>query len=286
MQRITKAVIPAAGFGTRFLPATKAQPKEMLTVVDKPVIQYIVEEAVASGITDIIIITGQSKRAIEDHFDRSFELEYRLAEQNKNAALKEVQDIAQLANFVYVRQKEAKGDGHALLEAYSLLRGEPFAVLFGDVVIDAPKPGLKQMIEQYEERGAPVIAVSKVPKKEVHRYGIIGGERLRPNLYQMTKLVEKPSLAEAPSNLAAQGRYIFTPELLETLRTTKHRKGQELRIADALATFVQKNPAFAYIPDGTWYDCGDKFGFLRATIELGLKHKELRAPLKRYLHSL
>lgn len=283
MPRITKAVIPAAGFGTRFLPATKAQPKEMLTVVDKPVIQYIVEEAVASGITDIIIITGQNKRAIEDHFDRSFELEVRLREQKKTKALKEVRHIAKLANFVYVRQKEIQGDGQAILEAYSLLKGEPFAVLFGDDIIESREPVLGKLIDIYEEFHAPVIGVCPVARTAVSRYGIISGPRVRPQLTRLQSLVEKPSPSKTRSNLAVVGRYVLTPTFLEFLRHTPRRPHRELRIADALAIFLKSHPAYAYTFSGTWHDCGHKLGLLQATVAHGLAHPEFAQDFMRYL---
>jgi UTP--glucose-1-phosphate uridylyltransferase len=284
--RITTAVIPAAGFGTRFLPATKAQPKEMLTIVDKPVIQYIVEEAVAAGITDIIIITGQSKRAIEDHFDRNFELETRLKAQGKTAALHEVQRLTRLANFIYVRQKEALGDGQALLEAASLLKSQPFAVVFGDDIIESRTPFLKEMMAVYGEFQAPVVGVSPVPRRDVHRYGIIGGVKLRPNLYQLTALVEKPTPRAAPSTLAVPGHYILTPEFLTVLQRTPRRRGHELRIADGLARFITRHAAYGYRTSGTWHDCGSKLGLIKATVAYGLKHPDLRRDLRRYLAAL
>ncbi|MFA5954194.1 MAG: UTP--glucose-1-phosphate uridylyltransferase [Patescibacteria group bacterium] len=283
MQRITKAVIPAAGFGTRFLPATKAQPKEMLTLVDKPVIQYVVEEAVASGIKDIIIITGQSKRAIEDHFDRNLELESRLRREGKRRALKEIQRLAHLANFIYIRQPEPLGDGHAVLEAYSLLKNEPFAMLYGDEIIQSDSPCLAEVIKVYEEFLAPVITVTKVPRDHVTRFGIIGGEQIRPNLHRVTKFIEKPSLANAPSRLANIGRAIITPGLLKVLRGIKVKPGKELRVADAFEPYRKKHPLYAYTHSGTRLDCGDQIGFLKATVEMGLMHAELKAPFRQYL---
>lgn len=283
--RVTKAVIPAAGFGTRFLPATKAQPKEMLTVVDKPVIQYIVEEAVAAGITDIIIITGQNKRAIEDHFDRNFELEVRLEESGKTRELKEMRSISKLANFVYVRQKEALGDGHAILEAASLLRGEPFAMMFGDDLVESNTPALLQLVRAWEEFQAPIIGVSAVPKKDVSRYGVVGGTKIRDNIYHVSELVEKPSPSRAPSNLVVAGRYIFSPEYLETLRKMPHRRGQEIRNADAMIRYIKKHPAYALHYEGTWHDCGSKLGLLKAQITYGLKHPEFSKDLTRFLNT-
>ncbi|KKU48091.1 UTP--glucose-1-phosphate uridylyltransferase [Candidatus Uhrbacteria bacterium RIFCSPLOWO2_12_FULL_46_10] len=284
MTKVTTAVIPAAGFGTRFLPATKAQPKEMLTVVDKPVIQYVVEEAVAAGITDIIIITGQSKRAIEDHFDRNFELEALLREKKKKNALKEVKNISNLANFIYIRQKEQLGDGHAVLEAKSLLRGRPFAVLSGDDIIEGSE--LKEMITTYNEFSAPVVAVTRVPKLNVQRYGIIDGIKIRHNLYQLTKVVEKPSVKKAPSNLAIIFRYIVTPEFLTVLERTPRRHGHELRMADAMARYITYHPAYGYLTTGTWHDCGSKLGLLKASVTYGLKHSEIKRDFKNYLKTL
>ncbi|PJE75936.1 UTP--glucose-1-phosphate uridylyltransferase [Candidatus Uhrbacteria bacterium CG10_big_fil_rev_8_21_14_0_10_48_11] len=283
MQQITKAVIPAAGFGTRFLPATKAQPKEMLTLVDKPVIQYVVEEAVASGIKDIIIITGQSKRAIEDHFDRNLELETRLRHDNKRKALKEIQRLARFANFIYIRQPEPLGDGHAILEAYNLLKNEPFAMLYGDEIIQSKTPCLAEVIKIYEEFSAPVITVSKIPRQQVSRFGIIGGEQIRPNLHLVNQFIEKPSLEIAPSRLANIGRAIITPNLLKTLKGIKVKKGSELRIADAFARYQKNHPLYAYTHSGKRLDCGDKLGFLKATVDMGLAHPELKGAFRSYL---
>lgn len=284
MPNVTTAVIPAAGFGTRFLPATKAQPKEMLTVVDKPVIQYVVEEAVAAGITDIIIITGQSKRAIEDHFDRNFELETLLKEKKKKSALNEVKNISNLANFIYIRQKEQLGDGHAVLEAKSLLRGRPFVVLSGDDIIEGSE--LKEMMATHNEFSAPVVAVTQVPKRDVERYGIIDGIKIRQNLYQLTKVVEKPSVKKAPSNLAIIFRYIVTPEFLTMLERTPRRRGHELRMADAMSRYIAYHPAYGYLTTGTWHDCGSKLGLLKASIAYGLKHSEIKRDFKNYLKTL
>lgn len=281
MHHVTTAVIPAAGYGTRFLPATKAQPKEMLTLVDKPVIQYVVEEAVASGITDIIIITGQSKRAIEDHFDRSFELETRLQQQGKLQALKEIRHIAELANFIYIRQPEPLGDGHAILEAYSLLKGQPFAMLYGDEIIDSPRPCLADVIRDYQEFLAPVITVTKVPRKAVSRYGIIGGQKIRPQLHRITEFVEKPTVTKAPSTLANIGRAIITPELLETLKALPRKKGKELRLADAFVPYCKKHPMYARTHAGVRLDCGEPLGYLKATIHVGLSRPEFRQAFSR-----
>lgn len=283
MTKVTTAVIPAAGFGTRFLPATKAQPKEMLTVVDKPVIQYVVEEAIESGITDIIIITGQNKRAIEDHFDRNFELEWLLREQGKTKALKEVRKISKLANFIYIRQKEPLGDGHAVLEAESLLRGRPFAVLSADDIIESNTPTLKEMIKVYEEFNAPVVAAYPVPKNEVYRYGVIGGVKIRPNLYKLNAVVEKPAPSKAPSNFAIVVRYICNPEFLDELKKVKRKPKQELHTSDGMTKYITHHAAYGYITEGAWHDCGSKLGLLKANVTYGLKHSELKTDFKRFL---
>jgi UTP--glucose-1-phosphate uridylyltransferase len=286
MKPVTKAVIPVAGLGTRFLPATKAQPKEMLTVIDKPVIQYVVEEAIASGIRDIVLITGQNKRAIEDHFDRNFELESRLKEQGKLGTLHEVKEITKLANFIYIRQKEPRGDGHAILEAESLLRGEPFAVMTGDDIIDSPKPTLGELIKIYQEFGAPVVAACPVPKKEISHFGVIGGTKIRPNLYKLNVVVEKPAVSRAPSNLAIVVRYILNDGCLDELKKIKLKPGQELRTADGFAQYIKKKAGYGYIINGTWYDCGSKLGLLQANTAFGLRHKDLKNDYKRYLKKL
>lgn len=286
MSSVTTAVIPAAGIGTRFLPATKAQPKEMLTVVDKPVIQYVVEEAVASGIQDIIVVTGQSKRAIEDHFDQNFELEMRLKEQGKTSALKEVRRISELANFIYVRQREPRGDGHAILEAEPLLRGRPFAILSGDDIIDSPQPLLKEMSAVYDEFKAPVVAVSPIPRRRLHHYGVISGINIRRRLYQLRHVIEKPTPRQTPSNLAIVFRYIVNPEFLETMKRLPHRRRQEFRMTDALARYIIRHPAYGFVADGIWHDCGSKLGLLQATVTYGLKHDELKGEFKRFLKTI
>lgn len=286
MPSVTTAVIPAAGFGTRFLPATKAQPKEMLTVVDKPVIQYVAEEAVAAGIQNIIIITGQSKRAIEDHFDRNFELETRLKEQRKTRALDEVRRISKLANFIYIRQKEPLGDGQALLEAAPLLRNQPFAVMSGDDIIESPRPLLGEMIKTYNEFNAPVVALTPVAKREVQRYGIAGGVKIRANLYQLTKVVEKPTLRQAPSNMGIIFRYILNPGFLEVLKRIPRQRGKEFHISDGMAHYLKHHPAYGHVSTGVWHDCGSKLGLLRATVTYGLKHQGLKKDFARFLRTL
>ncbi len=281
---IRKAIIPVAGFGTRFLPATKAQPKEMLTIVDKPIIQYIVEEAVASGITDIIIVTSSTKRAVEDHFDRNFELEYRLTQKKKTDALKEVRSISDLATFTYVRQPTPLGDGHAILQAAHLIGDEPCAVLFGDdVVASATHPCLQQMISQFEKYRDPVIAIEQVPKKDVSKYGIIKAVKIEQRVHQISELVEKPMPEKAPSNLAIIGKYIITPDVLSALARIKQGKDGEIRLIDALRAVVKKHPLYGYEFEGTRYDCGSKIGLLKATVDFGLQHAELKQEFKQFL---
>jgi UTP--glucose-1-phosphate uridylyltransferase len=272
---IRKAIIPVAGMGTRFLPATKAQPKEMLTLVDKPVIQYIVEEAVAAGIEQIIFITSQTKRAIEDHFDTNFELETRLKEKGKEAQLKQVQEISQMASFVYIRQKEPRGDGHAILHAKDLVGDEPVAVLFGDDLVDNEVPCIKQLIDVYEKYRDPVIAVQQIPKKEISGYGVIAGHDMGNRLHEVTGFVEKPKPEEAPSNLAVIGKYIITPEVFAELEKEPAGKDNEIRLADAFINLIGKRSIYAHEFEGTRYDCGNKLGFLQASIDFGLKHPEV-----------
>ncbi len=283
--KIRKAIIPVAGMGTRFLPASKAQPKEMLAVVDKPIIQYIVEEAVASGIEEIIFVTAIGKRAIEDHFDRNFELEYRLEQKKKMKELKNVAQIGKMAKFAFVRQAKPLGDGHALLSAFPFIeKHEPVAVMFGDDVIDGKTPALKQLMDVYEKYGDPVTALEKVPKKDVPKYGVIGGTKINNNLWEIDKFVEKPKKEKAPSNLIHIGREILTPEIIETLKKQKPGKDGEIRLADAFISHIAKGKAlYGCVFEGTRYDCGNKFGFLKAQIEFGLKHKDVGSELKQYL---
>ena len=283
---VTKAVIPAAGLGTRFLPATKASPKEMLPLVDKPLIQYVVEEAVAAGIREIIIITGRGKRAIEDHFDVSFELEENLRENGKKGLLKEIQAIAEMADFCYVRQRHARGLGHAILCAQPLIGNEPFAVLLGDDILDAPVPAIQQMIQVYRRFQAPVVGIQPVPKSEVHQYGVIKAEPIEPDLFQITDLVEKPLPQMAPSNLAVIGRYILTPEIFKALEKTPPGKNGEIQLTDALRILVQQKAMYGKKLQGMRYDAGDKLGFLKATVEFGLKRQDLGKPFREYLKSL
>ena len=283
---ITKAVFPAAGLGTRFLPATKASPKEMLPLVDKPLIQYVVEEAISSGIEEIIIITGRGKRAIEDHFDISFELEDILRQKGKKKLLAEVQKISNMLDICYVRQKEPSGLGHAILCARNLVKGEPFAVLLGDDVIDATVPVLKQMLEVYNTYNAPVIAIQEVDRSQVSNYGIIKATRVEEGVYRVTDMVVKPSVDKAPSNLAIIGRYILTPDIIELLKKTRPGSGKEIQLTDALRDLAKTRPVYAYKFQGKRYDAGDKLGFLKATVEFALKNEEFGGEFRSYLKTL
>ncbi|MBI2099546.1 UTP--glucose-1-phosphate uridylyltransferase GalU [Candidatus Uhrbacteria bacterium] len=285
---VKKAIIPVAGLGTRFLPATKAQPKEMLPVVDKPVIQYIVEEAVASGIEEIIFVTSMGKRAIEDHFDRNFELEYRLREKKKKKELEEVAKISKLANFSFVRQGAPLGDGHAVLSALPFVdEHEPVAVMFGDDIITSKKPALKELMETYHRYNDPVITVSEVPKKEVSHYGVIDGKKIASNLWEISDFVEKPSPKEAPSNLIFVGRAIITPEMMKVLLAQKPGRDGEIRLANAFETYLKGGrPIYAKLHEGKRYDCGTKLGFLIAQVELGIKHPDVGEQFGEYLKNM
>ncbi len=285
--KIKKAILPVAGFGTRFLPATKAQPKEMLPVVDKPVIQYLVEEAVASGIEEIIFVTGRGKRAIEDHFDISFELERTLVEKDKQDVLKEVRKVAKLAKFSYVRQPEPLGDGHAILCAKHLVHpGESVAVLFGDDLIDSEVPAIKQLIDVHEKHADPVIALCQVDREDVHKFGVIDPKNKKGRTCEINKFVEKPKTEEAPSNLVAVGKYIITPEVFEKLEESVNDKG-EIRLANAFVRMLEDNKIiYGHEIDGNRYDCGDKFGFVQATIQMGLKHPEIKEKLEKYITTI
>lgn len=284
MKKVRKAILPVAGFGTRFLPATKAQPKEMLPVVDKPVIQYLVEEAVASGIEEIIFVTGRGKRAIEDHFDVSYELEDTLVEKNKHELLEEVRKVAKLAKFSYVRQSMPLGDGHALLQAAHIVGDEPALVIFGDCLYDSEVPASKQVIETYEKYGDSVIGLSEVPREEVSKFGVIDGVKLDANTYEVKGMVEKPKPENAPSNFVAVGKYVITPEVFEVLRTMEHGKSGEIRLADAFDLMLEKGrPIYGKILEGEWLDTGDKFNFVKATIHMALKHPETGKKLREYL---
>ena len=284
MHKITKAVIPAAGLGTRFLPATKACPKEMLPIVDKPTIQYIIEEALASGITDILIISGRSKRSIEDHFDRSPELEMNLADGGKDELLQMVKDIANV-NIHYIRQKEPKGLGHAILCAKAFVGNEPFAVLLGDdVVYNEEYPCLKQLMDVYDTKGGSVLGCQTVPLDKVSAYGIVASEVTSDErIYKVNDMVEKPSVEEAPSRLAVLGRYVITPEIFEILEHTAPGRGGEIQLTDALKVLANKQPMYAYDFIGKRYDVGDKLGYLQATVEFALRRDDLKDKFLAYL---
>lgn len=280
---VRKAIIPAAGLGTRFLPATKAMPKEMLPIVDKPTIQYIIEEAVDSGIEDIIIVTGKGKRAIEDHFDYSPELEQNLMEKGKYDLLEQVRKPSHLADIHYIRQKEPKGLGHAIWSARKFVGDEPFAVLLGDDIVQAEKPCLRQMIEQYERYRSSIIGVKRVPEEEVSRYGIVDGKEIFDRVYSINHLVEKPKKEEAPSNLAIMGRYILTPRIFEILDTLPPGAGGEIQLTDAISKLNQSEAVYAYEFEGTRYDVGEKMGFIKTTLEFALQRDDLRDELLQYL---
>jgi UTP--glucose-1-phosphate uridylyltransferase len=289
MDRICRAVFPAAGLGTRFLPATKAQPKEMLVLVDKPIIQYAVEEAVAAGLKNLIIITGRGKNAIEDHFDVSFELERILEDRGKSDLLNLVRAVSDMVHIAYVRQKEALGLGHAILVARDLVQSEPFAVLLGDDVIDADVPCIGQMMEIYERHHASVVAIMEVPGEEVCRYGIIDGVPVSGNegrVYAVKNMVEKPRVEDSPSNLAIIGRYILTPTIFDVLETTARGAGGEIQLTDGLQSLLAKEPIYAYKFRGKRYDAGEKLGFLKTTVEFALKSEELGPAFRSYLKSL
>ncbi len=284
--KVKKAIIPAAGLGTRFLPATKAQPKEMLPIVDKPTIQYIIEEAVASGIEEILIITGRNKRAIEDHFDKSVELENELEKKGKEETLEMVRDITNMVNIYYIRQKEPKGLGHAINCAKTFVGNEPFAVMLGDDVVDSDKPCLKQLIDCYNEYKTSILGVQEVDYNDVSKYGIVKGMHIEDRVYKVKDLIEKPKKEEAPSNVAILGRYIITPRIFDILQNTAPGKGGEIQLTDALRTLVKEEAMYAYNFEGRRYDVGDKLGFLEATVEYALKRDELKADFMKYLLSI
>ncbi|KKM11064.1 UTP--glucose-1-phosphate uridylyltransferase [Clostridiales bacterium PH28_bin88] len=286
MKPVRKAIIPAAGLGTRFLPATKAQPKEMLPIVDKPTIQYIVEEAIASGIEDIIIVTGRGKRAIEDHFDRSIEMEVALEQKGNHELLGLVREISELVDIHYVRQKEPRGLGHAVWCARKFIGDEPFAVLLGDDVIDSRVPCLKQMLDVYELCGGTVLGVQEVRVEDTGKYGIVRPEHVGPGLYRVQDLVEKPRPDEAPSTLAVLGRYIIEPEVFDFLERQEPGAGGEIQLTDALRSLAKERPMYAYVFEGRRYDVGDRLGFLQATVEFALQREDLREPFRQYLLGL
>jgi UTP--glucose-1-phosphate uridylyltransferase len=289
MTKIKRAIFPAAGLGTRFLPATKSMPKEMLPLVDKPVIQYVVEEAVASGLTNLVIITARGKSAIEDHFDVSYELEKILEERGKSDMRSRVSEVSQMVHIAYVRQKEALGLGHAVLIARNLMHDEPFAVLLGDDVFDAEVPCIRQMMDIYNQYEASVVALMEVPPEEVDRYGVIKGDPLpgsNDKLFEVQDMIEKPSVDEAPSNLAIIGRYILTPSIFNALAETEKGSGGEIQLTDGIKRLLGQERVLAYKFRGKRHDAGDKLGFLQATVEFALKNEELGSKFRSYLKSL
>jgi len=281
--RVRVAVFPAAGLGTRFLPATKAQPKEMLPLVDKPLIQYVVEEARDAGIERVVIVTGRGKAAIEDHFDTSFELESTLQERGKPELLEQVRAVSRLARISYVRQHAALGLGHAVLQARDLVGDEPFAVMLGDDIVAAREPCIGQMIRLFERRGNPVIALEEVPRSQTNRYGIVAGSPVEDRVVSLEDMVEKPPPESAPSNLAIIGRYLLPPEIFEILERTPHTVGGEIQLTSGLKTLLGRRPMDGYLFEGTRYDAGDKVGYLKATVELALKREDVGPPFREYL---
>jgi UTP--glucose-1-phosphate uridylyltransferase len=285
--RVRKAVFPAAGLGTRFLPATKAQPKEMLPIVDKPTIQYVAEEAVASGLSEIIIVTGRNKRAIEDHFDAAFELEYYLADRGKLEELAQIKTISELASVSYVRQKEPLGLGHAILCARSLVGDEPFGVFLGDDIIgQTAVPCMRQLLDVYEQYGHPVVAIERVARERVQSYGVIAGRHIGGNVWEIDDLVEKPRPADAPSDLAIIGRYVLTPDLFPILAETSPDARGEIQLTDALRALRRRRPMYGVAFEGRRYDTGDKLGFLKATVEFALARPDLAGEFRAYLQSI
>lgn len=285
-QTIRKAVFPAAGLGTRFLPATKASPKEMLPLVDKPLIQYSVEEAVASGCESLLIITGRDKSAIENHFDISFELEQLLKEKGKVEMFEQVRAISDIAKISYTRQKQALGLGHAIYQAKDFVGTEPFAALLADDVVDAERPALRQMIDVYEKYDAPVIATMQVEGEAISRFGVIDADEVEPGVFKIKDMVEKPAYADAPSNLAIIGRYIFTPDIFGAIERTTPGSGGEIQITDAMRILLKERPFYAVKLEGTRHDAGDKLGFLIATVEYALKREDLGGPFREYLKNM
>ena len=287
--QVRRVVLPAAGLGTRFLPATKAQPKEMLPLVDKPLIQYVIEEAVQSGITNMTIVTGRGKNAIEDHFDISYELESVLRERGRTKNLAEIQNISKMIDVTYVRQKEALGLGHAIKTTREVMVGEPFGVMLGDDIIDSDVPCLKQMMTLFEKLQSSIVAICTVPESETSQYGIIKGHPVDDydgRVYRIEDVVEKPPPGEAPSNLAIIGRYILTPEIFGALERTPPGRGGEIQITDAIRLLLEQQPIYAYMFDGTRYDAGDKLGFLKATVQFALNRADLGSDFRTYLKSL
>ena len=283
---VKKAIIPAAGLGTRFLPATKSQPKEMLPIVDKPTLQYIIEEAINSGIEEILIITGRNKKSIEDHFDKSVELQLELEQKGKQEMLEMVRDIANMVNIHYIRQKEPKGLGHAIHCAKSFIGDEPFAVLLGDDIVDNEIPCLKQLISAYDEYKTSILGVQEVAKEDTNKYGILDVKYIEDRVYKVKDMVEKPDVDKAPSNVAILGRYIITPAIFDILENQEPGKGGEIQLTDALKTLGKQEAIYAYNFEGRRYDVGDKFGFLEATIDFALKRDNLRDDLLNYMEEI
>ena len=283
---VKKAIIPAAGLGTRFLPATKSQPKEMLPIVDKPTLQYIIEEAIESGIEEILIITGRSKKSIEDHFDKSVELELELEQKGKIEMLEMVQKISNMVNIHYIRQKEPKGLGHAIYCAKSFIGNDPFAVLLGDDIVDSETPCLKQLINAYDEYKTSILGVQEVAKEDTDKYGILDCKHIEDRVYKVKDMIEKPNVDEAPSNIAILGRYIITPAIFEILENQEPGKGGEIQLTDALKTLGQQEAIYAYNFEGRRYDVGDKLGFLEATIDFALKRDNLKDGLMEYITNI
>lgn len=286
--KVRKAIIPAAGLGTRFLPATKAQPKEMLPIVDKPTIQYIIEEAIASGIEDILVVSGRGKRAIEDHFDKSFELEETLNQKGKIKELEQIRSISEMANIHYIRQKEPKGLGHAIWCARSFVGNEPFAVLLGDDIVQSEQPCLSQLMKVYSRFSSSVVGVQRVADEDVSKYGIIAprGASIEPSVFFLDTLVEKPSRKAAPSNYAIMGRYILTPEIFDILEHQKPGAGGEIQLTDAIKQLNDQKTVLAYHFDGVRYDVGDKFGFIKATLDFALQREDLQADMLGYIQNV
>ncbi|XTR37226.1 UTP--glucose-1-phosphate uridylyltransferase GalU [Paraclostridium tenue] len=282
-KKVRKAIIPAAGLGTRFLPATKSQPKEMLPIVDKPTLQYIIEEAVNSGIEEILIVTGRSKKSIEDHFDRSIELELELEQKGKNEMLELVRSISNMVDIYFIRQKEPKGLGHAIYCAKSFVGDEPFAVLLGDDIVDNDVPCLKQLLNAYNEYNTSILGVQEVSKEDTNKYGILDVKYIEDRVYKVKDMVEKPKVEEAPSNMAILGRYIITPAIFDILENQKPGKGGEIQLTDALKTLGEHEVIYAYNFEGRRYDVGDKLGFLEATVDFALKRPELRKEFMKFL---
>ncbi|WP_394863090.1 UTP--glucose-1-phosphate uridylyltransferase GalU [Paraclostridium bifermentans] len=283
---VKKAIIPAAGLGTRFLPATKSQPKEMLPIVDKPTLQYIIEEAINSGIEEILIITGRNKKSIEDHFDKSVELELELQQKGKTEMLEMVQEISNMVNIHYIRQKEPKGLGHAIHCAKSFIGDEPFAVLLGDDIVDSDTPCLKQLIDAYDEYKTSILGVQEVAREDTNKYGILDCKYIEDRVYKVKDMIEKPNIEEAPSNIAILGRYIITPAIFEILENQAPGKGGEIQLTDALKTLVSHEAIYAYNFEGRRYDVGDKLGFLEATIDFALKKENLKDGLMNYMQNI